>query len=142
MLTDLRVKLRNRRSRISSCGFEDFLPLTRQFFAFLDSSPVLKAVIAELLARNQESVSLVEGMTPEKKRSERAIGETAGLHHRWRIGARMDTEPESTLTHQQILERFRRLFHRDLTPEERRIFFLPDSGVQVDPSKPQKSDRA
>jgi hypothetical protein len=51
MLTDLRVKLRTRRSRIASCGFEDFLPLTKQFFAFLEGNSVLKAVIAEMLAR-------------------------------------------------------------------------------------------
>jgi hypothetical protein len=77
MLSDLRVKLRNRRSRIASCGFEDFLPQTKQFFAFLDTNSVLKAVIAELLARNQESVTEVESMTPEQKRSERPFGETA-----------------------------------------------------------------
>jgi hypothetical protein len=28
-----------------------------------------------------------------------------------------------------------------MTPEERRIFFLPDSGVQVDPSKPKQKEQ-
>ena len=45
-----------------------------------------------------------------------------GDHHRWMV-----TDPESTLTQQEIVERFRRLFHRDMTLEERRVFFLPDS---------------
>jgi len=38
----------------------------------------------------------------------------------------MTTDPES-LTHEEILERFRRLFDRDMTVEERRMFFLPES---------------
>ena len=67
MLTDLRVKLRNRRSRIASCDFEDFLPLTKQFFAFLNGNSVLKAVIAELLARNQESIEVVQKADPHQK---------------------------------------------------------------------------
>jgi hypothetical protein len=49
----------------------------------------------------------------------------------------MDTDPESTLTHQEILDRFRRVFHREMTFEEKRIFFLPDSPGEVDPGKPQ-----
>jgi len=56
MLRDLRVKIRNRHSRISSCTHDEFLPLTRQFFAFLAASPILSAVIRELLARNPKSV--------------------------------------------------------------------------------------
>src|ERR1035438_2961592 len=74
MLTDLRVKLRTRRSAIASCGYEDFLPLTKQFFAFLDSNAVLKAVIAELLARNQQSVTEVQNVN---RNSGRAYGTTA-----------------------------------------------------------------
>jgi hypothetical protein len=54
---------------------------------------------------------------------------------------RFDNEPEFTLSHQEILERFRRLFGRDMTPEERRMFFLPDSTVQVDPGQPQNADK-
>jgi hypothetical protein len=59
MLTDLRVKIRTRHSRISSCGFDEFLPYSKQFFAFINETPLLKAVIAELLARNQASVNEV-----------------------------------------------------------------------------------
>jgi hypothetical protein len=49
----------------------------------------------------------------------------------------MDTDPESTLTHQEILDRFHRLFRREMTLEEKRIFFLPDSTGELDPGKPQ-----
>jgi hypothetical protein len=73
MLTDLRVKLRTRRSRIASCGFEDFLPLTKQFYTFLDDNPVLKAVIAELLARNQPTVETTQNADPNV----RVCGDTA-----------------------------------------------------------------
>jgi len=37
----------------------------------------------------------------------------------------------STLTHQEIMERFEKLFGREMTPAERRAFFLP---VQQSPS--------
>jgi len=73
MLRDLRLKLRNRHSRISSCTFEDFLPLTKQFFSFVDSNSVLKAVITELLARNPDSVSGAQTADPNG----RVYGETA-----------------------------------------------------------------
>jgi hypothetical protein len=73
MLTDLRVKLRTRRSRIASCGFEDFLPLSKQFYAFIDSNPILRAVIAELLARNQQSVTELQ----KAPRDGRVYGTTA-----------------------------------------------------------------
>lgn len=56
MLRDLRLKVRNRRSRINSCGQSDFLPLSKQFFAFLESNSLLTALISELLARNPDSV--------------------------------------------------------------------------------------
>lgn len=64
MLRDLRVKLRNRHSRISSCGFEEFLPLTKQFFGFLDTNPILSSVLAELLARNPDSVNEAKTADP------------------------------------------------------------------------------
>ena len=73
MLTDLRVKLRTRRSRIASCGWEDFLPLTKQFYKFLDDNSVLKAVVAELLARNQPTVETTQNADP----NERVCGDTA-----------------------------------------------------------------
>jgi hypothetical protein len=56
-----------------SCSFEDFLPLTRQFFAFVDANSVLKSAIAELLARNQNSVGEVQNAPPHA----RICGETA-----------------------------------------------------------------
>jgi hypothetical protein len=50
---------------------------------------------------------------------------------------RMATDPES-VTQQQILERFRRLFDRDMTVEERRGFFLPESpGEDIASGEPQ-----
>jgi len=55
-----------------SCGFEDFLPLTKQFYAFLDSNPILRAMIAELLVRNQKTVVEVENADPNV----RVYGET------------------------------------------------------------------
>jgi hypothetical protein len=33
-------------------------------------------------------------------------------------------DPEDTLTHEEILSRFKRLFNRDMTPQEKRAFFL------------------
>jgi len=56
MLRDLRVKIRNRRSNICSCGHREFLPLSKQFFAFVSSNPLLSSIIAELIARNPKSV--------------------------------------------------------------------------------------
>jgi hypothetical protein len=78
MLTDLRVKLRTRRSNIASCGYEDFLPLTKQFFAFLDGNSILTAVIAELLARNQKSVAEVQTfLARRQQQGGRVYGTTA-----------------------------------------------------------------
>lgn len=73
MLRDLRIKARNRRSRISSCDYRDFLPLTKQFFAFLNTTPILKTLIEELSARNLESISEVAAANP----GIRVYGETA-----------------------------------------------------------------
>jgi len=77
MLTDLRVKLRTRRSRIVSCAYEDFLPQTKQFFDFLDGNSVLTAAVSELLARNQESVAKVQSLTPHQRQQVRVTGDTA-----------------------------------------------------------------
>jgi hypothetical protein len=44
---------------------------------------------------------------------------------------RMAADPESTLTQEEILDRFRRLFGRDMTPPERRGFFLPEPTEQT-----------
>jgi hypothetical protein len=34
-------------------------------------------------------------------------------------------DPEESLTHEEILRRFRKIMGRDMTPEEKRRFFLP-----------------
>jgi len=36
-------------------------------------------------------------------------------------------EADDSLTHEQVLERFRRVFGRDMTPEEQPQFFIPCS---------------
>lgn len=42
--------------------------------------------------------------------------------------------PEETLTHEEIVCRFKTIFQRDMTPEERRSFFLPpDPPVKAKP---------
>jgi hypothetical protein len=44
---------------------------------------------------------------------------------------------EETLTHEETLLRFRAIFRRDMTPEERDRFFLsPDTSVEPDAEKP------
>ena len=73
MLHDLRVKVRNRHSRVSSCGWEDFLGLSKQFFAFLNGNSVLKAIVSELLARNPDSVQEARTADPDIQ----LYGETA-----------------------------------------------------------------
>ena len=36
-------------------------------------------------------------------------------------------DPKESLTYEQILRRFEKIFHRKMTPEEKRVFFLsPD----------------
>jgi hypothetical protein len=56
MLRDLRVKIRNRYSRIASCSPDEFLPLTKQFFQFIKQQTLLESVINELMARNTKIV--------------------------------------------------------------------------------------
>ena len=34
-------------------------------------------------------------------------------------------DPEETLTHEEVVLRFRKVLGRDMTPEERHSFFLP-----------------
>jgi hypothetical protein len=36
---------------------------------------------------------------------------------------------QSTLSHREILQRFKKLFGRDMAPKERRVFFLPDDSA-------------
>jgi hypothetical protein len=39
------------------------------------------------------------------------------------------------LTHHQIINRFKKLFGRDMTPKERDIFFLPDEAISAEGEK-------
>jgi hypothetical protein len=34
-------------------------------------------------------------------------------------------DPEETLTHEEVMLRFKKVFGRSMTPEERHAFFLP-----------------
>jgi len=49
----------------------------------------------------------------------------------------MFADPEDTLTHQEIVERFGRLFGREMTPAERSGFFLPEPTEEVINPKPE-----
>jgi hypothetical protein len=42
------------------------------------------------------------------------------------------TDLDPALTHEQIAERFRKLFGRDMTLEERRGFFLPELSEEAE----------
>lgn len=74
MLRDLRVKIRNRHSRVSACGQDEFHALSKQLFAFLARNPILTSIINELLARNPQAVeqentkanALIYGETAEE----------------------------------------------------------------------------
>jgi hypothetical protein len=92
MLRDLRVKVRNRHSRISSCGYLEFLALSKQFFAFVNSSPTLKSIISELLARNPASTQEARTADPNVQ----VYGETAEqaatiAYEKWSRYAAQDT---------------------------------------------------
>jgi hypothetical protein len=114
MLVDLRVKVRTRRSRVASCGWEEFFGLSRQVFAFLNSNSVLKAVISELLARNPDSVNEARTADP----SLQLYGETAEAaatlgYVKWESYATQD-QPNAFFNHamsgngfQDALEKFR-----------------------------------
>jgi hypothetical protein len=56
MLRDLRIKIGNRYSRLSSCDASEFFSLTKQFFEFIKRQPILEAVLNELLSRNPEII--------------------------------------------------------------------------------------
>ena len=95
MLKNLREKLSTRRAVIASSSYKDLLTQSWQFFAFLDSNPVLKSMTAELLARNQQSIREATTTAPHK----RVAGETTekaaaiGLV-KWRAFANQD-DPRS-----------------------------------------------
>jgi hypothetical protein len=45
-------------------------------------------------------------------------------------------EPEEPLTQEQFLLRFKRVFGREMTPEEKRKFFLlPEAALETDKDK-------
>lgn len=54
MLYKLVSKLRNRRALIAACSHQEFLSYSRQFLAFVEATPALKALVIGLLARNSE----------------------------------------------------------------------------------------
>ena len=45
-------------------------------------------------------------------------------------------DPEESLTHEEIVHRFKKVLGRDMTPEEKDRFFLPP---QLHPSDPSES---
>jgi hypothetical protein len=49
----------------------------------------------------------------------------------------MVTDPEAVLSHQEIVDRFRRVFGREMTSAERSGFFLPEPTEEVNPDKPE-----
>jgi hypothetical protein len=74
-----------------SCGFQDFLPLTKQFYSFLDSSPILRAAIAELLARNQKSFTQVQNAPKDAKVYGTTAEEAAAIAYvKWKEFANQD----------------------------------------------------
>src|SRR6266852_6980326 len=96
MLRDLRLKIRNRRSNICSCSSREFLPLSRQFFAFLKGNSLLTAVIAEILARHPKSV---EDASSPANTSAQIFGETAEeaaaiSYTKWKLYSEQDRPQE------------------------------------------------
>ena len=45
-------------------------------------------------------------------------------------------DPEESLTHEEILRRFKKVLGRDMSPEEKQRFFLPP---QFHPSEPTEN---
>ena len=39
------------------------------------------------------------------------------------------------MTHLQILKRFQKLFNREMTPQGRKVFFLPDAATLAEEEK-------
>lgn len=48
-----------------------------------------------------------------------------GIEHRAVASCQSMFNPEESLTHDEILRRFRKVMGREMTPEEKRRFFLP-----------------
>jgi hypothetical protein len=112
MLLDLRDKLRARCARLSSCGQEDFFPLSKQFFAFLNASPLLRSMIAELLARNADSVKEAQTVQHGRVYGETQEKAAAIAHTKWQSFA-AQTDQYAYVGHvrqanaQQALEQYR-----------------------------------
>jgi hypothetical protein len=49
----------------------------------------------------------------------------------------MVTDLETVLSNREIMDRFSRVFSREMTPAERRGFFLPEPTEKVNPDKPE-----
>lgn len=47
-------------------------------------------------------------------------------------------DPEETLTHEEVLLRFKKVLGRDMTPEERPAFFLPPEKPATEPKTDTK----
>jgi hypothetical protein len=43
--------------------------------------------------------------------------------------------PDAAMTHRQIIERFKKLFGRDMTPNERKALFLPSEATLAEEKK-------
>jgi hypothetical protein len=54
----------------------------------------------------------------------------------------LEARTEATLTHQQILQRFKQLFGRDMTPKERQAFFLLDDPSDTASKEQDRLNRA
>ncbi|MCU1300245.1 MAG: hypothetical protein JWQ87_529 [Candidatus Sulfotelmatobacter sp.] len=48
-------------------------------------------------------------------------------------------DPEDTLTHEEIVSRFKKLFKREMTIEEKRGFFLHEFLAEQDPERSAKA---
>jgi hypothetical protein len=95
MLRDLRLKIRNRHSRISSCGYQEFLGYSKQFFDFVKNSQTLTAMISELLARNPASVAEVAAAGPNIQIYGNTSEEAAAIAHaKWIAYSKQDDPTE------------------------------------------------
>jgi hypothetical protein len=47
-------------------------------------------------------------------------------------------DPDATLTHEEILSRFKKLFNREMTLAEKKAFFLPESFPKLGPRESRR----
>lgn len=95
MLRDLRVKIRNRHSRISSSGHQEFLGLSKQFFHFVEGNVILSSIINELVARNPKALEEVR-TAPINTQVYGATAEEAATiaYAKWHAYANQDKQAE------------------------------------------------